>query len=110
METKNKTVVMAVLDYALESVVWVDKSGRETSLKDAITAGGGSIEALGRDELLGAFASCQIRRQEFGDNSRSMTNEQLAERIKSFVLADAHEQLSAIAAEARASEGLRKAG
>ena len=109
METKNKTVVMAVIDYALESVVWVGNNGRETSLKDAIAKCGGSIESLSRDELLGAFASLQIRRQEFSQNSRGMNNEQLADKIKSFVLADAHEQLSQIAAEATATEGLRKA-
>ena len=107
METKNKTVVMAVLDFALESVVWVDKNGREISLKDAIM-GGGSIESLNRDELLGAFASCQIRRQEFEENSRAMTNEQLAEKIKSFVLADAHDQLSSITAEASRTESIRR--
>ena len=36
MESKNKTVLMTIIDTILEETVWVNKSGETVSLKDAI--------------------------------------------------------------------------
>ena len=75
MESKNKTVLMTVIDTILEEVVWVNQNGETISLKDALAknihAGKlGNIEALDRSDLIGAYTSFQIKRQSFAENTK----------------------------------------
>ncbi len=98
MESKNKTVLMTIIDAILEETVWVNKSGETVSLKDAIAKNikqglSGNIDTLDRNELLGAYTSFQIKKQSFAENTREMTNKEIAEKIKMFIFEDAREQM-----------------
>ena len=94
MESKNKTVLMAIIDSVLENTVWVNKSGENVSLKDAIAKDAtGRIENLDRNDLLGAYTSFQIKRQSFAENTRDMNNQTLADKIKLFIFEETREQM-----------------
>ena len=61
MESKNKTVLMTVIDTILEETVWVNKSGETISLKDAIAknikmGNAGNIESLDRSKPIHVIA------------------------------------------------------
>ncbi|MDR1009041.1 MAG: hypothetical protein LBL52_02180 [Rickettsiales bacterium] len=108
MESKNKTILMTIIDSVLEEIIWVEKGGATVSLKEAIAksiheGASGSLESLERAELIGAYTAFQIRRQSFAENTKTMTDSQIAERIKLFIFEAAHEQMSALEAEVGAS-------
>ncbi|MCL2439104.1 MAG: hypothetical protein FWD15_01175 [Alphaproteobacteria bacterium] len=101
METKNKTVLMTVIDDILGDIMWAERNGMLISLKEAIArsiAGGsnGNIEALSRDELIGAYTAFQIRKQQFTNNTKEMTNAKIAECLKLFIFDTAREQMAAL--------------
>ena len=48
---------------------------------------------MDRNELLGAYTSFQIKKQSFAENTREMTNKEIAEKIKMFIFEDAREQM-----------------
>ena len=113
MESKNKTVLMTVIDTILEETVWVNKSGQTISLKDAISknirAGNtGNIDSLERSDLLGAYTSFQIKRQSFAENTRNMTDKELSDKIKLFIFEDTREQMLLLEKELNLSEKSRK--
>lgn len=113
MESKNKTVLMTVIDTILEETVWVNKSGETVSLKDAIAknikAGKSSnIDGLERSDLLGAYTSFQIKRQSFAENTRDMSDKELADKIKLFIFEDTREQMLLLERELNLSEAERK--
>ncbi len=98
MESKNKTVLMTVIDTILEEVVWVNKNGETISLKDALAKNihegkTGNIEALDRSDLIGAYTSFQIKRQSFAENTKSMTDKEIADKIKLYIFEDTREQM-----------------
>ena len=98
MESKNKTVLMTVIDTILEEVVWVNQNGETISLKDALAknihAGKlGNIEALDRSDLIGAYTSFQIKRQSFAENTKSMTDKEISDKIKLYIFEDTREQM-----------------
>jgi hypothetical protein len=104
MESKNKTVLMAVIDGILEEVVWVSKGGEAVSLKEAIARnmrGGKSagVESLAREDLIGALTSFQIRRQSFSENTKAMDDAQIAEVLKAFIFDEAKSQIAAVERE-----------
>ncbi|MBR1544769.1 MAG: hypothetical protein IJ638_02395 [Alphaproteobacteria bacterium] len=113
MESKNKTVLMTVIDTILEETVWVNKSGETISLKDAIArsikAGkAGNVESLDRSDLLGAYTSFQIKRQSFAENTKNMTDKELADKIKLFIFEDTREQMILLERELELSSKERK--
>lgn len=113
MESKNKTVLMTVIDTILEETVWVNKSGETISLKDAIAknikmGNAGNIESLDRSDLLGAYTSFQIKRQSFAENTRDMSNKDIADKIKLFIFEDTREQMILLDRELNISEKARK--
>ncbi|MDR0367448.1 MAG: hypothetical protein LBH41_02630 [Rickettsiales bacterium] len=114
MESKNKTILMTIIDSVIEDVVWVEKGGAAISLKEAIArsihgGAGGTLDALSRDELIGAYTAFQIRRQSFGENTKAMSDSQIADRVKVFIFDAAREQMSALEAAVGESGTLRKA-
>ncbi|MCR5506973.1 MAG: hypothetical protein K6F04_03950 [bacterium] len=113
MESKNKTVLMTVIDTILEETVWVNKSGETISLKDAIArnikAGKtGNVEGLDRSDLLGAYTSFQIKRQSFAENTKNMSDKELADKIKLFIFEDTREQMILLERELDISTAERK--
>lgn len=111
MESKNKTVLMAIIDSVLENTVWVNKSGENISLKDAIAKNTtGRIENLDRNDLLGAYTSFQIKRQSFAENTRDMSNTDLANKIKSFIFDETRDQMLMVERElnVKGNEKIRK--
>ena len=113
MESKNKTVLMTIIDTILEETVWVNKSGETVSLKDAIArsikAGNtGNIDSLERSDLLGAYTSFQIKRQSFAENTRDMSDKELSDKIKLFIFEDTREQMLLLERELDISEKERK--
>lgn len=95
MESKNKTILMTLIDAALEEITWVQPNGESISLKGAIAKSikmgrDGRIESLSRDDLLGADTARRIETQDFAGNSRDMKTQDIAEKIKEFVLDRAH--------------------
>ena len=113
MESKNKTVLMTVIDTILEETVWVNKIGETVSLKDAIAknikAGKtGNIDSLERTDLLGAYTSFQIKRQSFAENVRDMSDKELSDKIKLFIFEDTREQMLLLERELEVSEEKRK--
>ncbi len=98
MESKNKTVLMTVIDTILEEIVWVNKNGETISLKDALAkniheGNVGNIEALNRNDLIGAYTSFQIKRQSFAENTKNMTDKEIADKIKLYIFEDTREQM-----------------
>ncbi len=113
MESKNKTVLMTVIDTILEETVWVNKSGETVSLKDAIaksikSGNTGNIDSLERSDLLGAYTSFQIKRQSFAENTRDMSDRELSDKIKLFIFEDTREQMLLLERELNISEKERK--
>ncbi|MBR4315890.1 MAG: hypothetical protein IKP65_02825 [Alphaproteobacteria bacterium] len=113
MESKNKTVIMTVIDTIREETVWVNKSGETVSLKDAIArnikAGGmGNVDSLERSDLLGAYTSFQIKRQSFAENTRDMSDKELSDKIKLFIFEDTREQMLLLERELNLSTSERK--
>ncbi len=113
MESKNKTVLMTVIDTILEETVWVNKSGETVSLKDAIarnikSGNVGNIDSLERSDLLGAYTSFQIKRQSFAENTRDMSDKELSDKIKLFIFEDTREQMLLLERELNISEKQRK--
>ncbi len=113
MESKNKTVLMTVIDTILEETVWVNKSGETVSLKDAIARNiksgkNGNVESLERSDLLGAYTSFQIKRQSFAENTRDMSDKELADKIKLFIFEDTREQMLLLERELDISTSERK--
>lgn len=109
MESKNKTVIMAIIDGILENTIWLDKMGQNISLKEALSKNaGGSVNNLSRDDLLGAHTSFQIRRQTFAENAHNMDDKQIADRIKLFIFEEAHEQMERVNQELGVSEALSR--
>ena len=113
MESKNKTILMTVIDTILEETVWVNKSGETVSLKDAISkniksGNTGNIDKLERSDLLGAYTSFQIKRQSFAENTRDMSDKELAEKIKLYIFEDTREQMLLLEKELKLSEKSRK--
>ncbi|MDR1477216.1 MAG: hypothetical protein LBI17_03770 [Rickettsiales bacterium] len=104
MESKNKTVLMSVIDGVLEEIVWVGKSGAAISLKEAIAANmkgadSADIGSLSRDDLIGAYTAFQIRRQSFSESTRDMADSEIAAKIKSFVFDDTRERMALVERE-----------
>ncbi len=98
MESKNKTILMTVIDAILEEIVWVNKSGETISLKDALAKNihegkVGNIEALDRNDLIGAYTSFQIKRQSFAENTKDMSNKEISDKIKLYIFEDTREQM-----------------
>ena len=113
MESKNKTVLMTVIDTILEETVWVNKSGETISLKDAIArnikaGNNGNVDGLERSDLLGAYTSFQIKRQSFAENTRDMSDKELADKIKLFIFEDTREQMLLLERELNISNSERK--
>ena len=113
MESKNKTIMMTIIDSVLEETIWVERGGGAISLKEAIAraiknGAEGGLDSLSRDELVGAYTAFQIRRQSFGENTKDMTNAKIAERVKAFIFEAAHEQMTALEAEVGASEEMAR--
>ena len=113
MESKNKTVLMTIIDTILEETVWVNKTGETISLKDALAknikmGNIGNIDSLDRSDLLGAYTSFQIKRQSFAENTRDMSNKEIADKIKLFIFEDTREQMLLLEKELNISEEKRK--
>ncbi len=113
MESKNKTVLMTIIDTILEETVWVNKTGETISLKDALAknikmGNVGNIDSLDRSDLLGAYTSFQIKRQSFAENTRDMSNKEIADKIKLFIFEDTREQMLLLEKELNISEEKRK--
>ena len=113
MESKNKTVLMTNIDTILEETVWVNKTGETISLKDALAknikmGNVGNIDSLDRSDLLGAYTSFQIKRQSFAENTRDMSNKEIADKIKLFIFEDTREQMLLLEKELNISEEKRK--
>jgi hypothetical protein len=104
MESKNKTVLMSVIDSVLEEIVWVGKQGEAISLKEAIAknmkkGASAGIESLSRDDLVGAMTSFQIRRQSFSENTKDMRNEDIAKMLKVFIFDETRSQMDRLERE-----------
>ena len=113
MSSKNKTVLMTIIDTILEETVWVNKTGETISLKDALAknikmGNVGNIDSLDRSDLLGAYTSFQIKRQSFAENTRDMSNKEIADKIKLFIFEDTREQMLLLEKELNISEEKRK--
>ena len=113
MESKNKTVLMTIIDTILEETVWVNKTGETISLKDALAknikmGNVGNIDSLDRSDLLGAYTSFQIKRQSFAENTRDMSNKEIADKIKLFIFEDTREQMLLLEKELNISDEKRK--
>jgi hypothetical protein len=113
MESKNKTVLMTVIDAILEEVVWVNKNGETISLKEALAKNimsgkRGGIETLSRDDLIGAYTSMQIKRQSFSEQTKSMQDSEIADRLKLFIFEDSREQMLRLEAELGVAGAARK--
>jgi hypothetical protein len=115
MESKNKTVLMSVIDGVLEEIVWVGKNGAAISLKEAIAANmrgvdSAGIGSLSRDDLIGAYTAFQIRRQSFSESTRDMKDSEIAGRIKSFVFDDTRDRMGRLERELGPRSQARKVG
>lgn len=104
MESKNKTMLMTVIDSVLEEIVWVNKQGEAISLKESVARNiqdgkSAGIEGLGREDLIGAFTAFQIRRQSFSENTKGMSDAEIARMLKLFVFDDTREQMSRLERE-----------
>ena len=104
MESKNKTVLMTVIDSVIEEIVWVNRTGEAVSLKEAVSRnvkGGKSagIESLVREDLIGALTAFQIRRQSFSENTKDMNDAEIAKMVKSFIFEETREQMDRIERE-----------
>ncbi len=113
MESKNKTVLMTIIDTILEETVWVNKSGETISLKDALAknikmGNVGNIDGLDRSDLIGAYTSFQIKRQSFAENTRDMSDKEIADKIKLFIFEDTREQMLLLEQELGVSSQERK--
>ncbi|MDR2099074.1 MAG: hypothetical protein LBO78_03560 [Rickettsiales bacterium] len=113
MESKNKTVLMTVIDAILEDLAWVNKNGETVSLKEALAKNirngkRGGIEMLARDELIGAYTSMQIRRQSFSEPTQGMADSEIADRLKLFIFEDSREQMLRLESELGTAGAARK--
>lgn len=113
MESKNKTILMTVIDAILEEIVWVNKSGETISLKDALAKNihegkVGNIEALDRNDLIGAYTSFQIKRQSFAENTKDMSDKEISDKIKLYIFEDTREQMILLDKELGLEEKTRK--
>ena len=109
MESKNKTVIMAIIDGILENLIWVNRVGQTVSLKDVISksgqlTNGSMVDNLSRDDLLGAYTAYQIRRQTFAENAYNMSDKEIADKVKLFIFEEAHEQMSMVNRELGVAE------
>ena len=68
----------------------------------------GNIDSLDRSDLLGAYTSFQIKRQSFAENTRDMSNKEIADKIKLFIFEDTREQMLLLEKELNISEEKRK--
>lgn len=113
MESKNKTVLMTVIDTILEEIVWVNKKGETVSLKDSLAKNihegkVGNIEALERSDLIGAYTSFQIKKQSFAENTKSMEDKEISDKIKLCIFEDTREQMLRLESELGIQTKVRK--
>ena len=111
MESKNKTVLMAIIDSILEHTTWVNALGEDVSLKDSLgKSTTGRIEDLAKDDLVGAYTSFQVKKQSFSENIKDKSIKELSDDIKLFIFNETREQMLMLERElnVEASKNIRK--
>ena len=111
MESKNKTVLMAIIDSILEHTTWVNALGEDVSLKDSLgKSTTGRIEDLAKDDLVGAYTSFQVKKQSFSKNPKEMDTKDLSNEIKIFIFEETKAQMLMLERElnVEASKNIRK--
>lgn len=89
MPDNNIKSIMIALNNILTNTVWVNDKREIVSLSDKLQSGIPCIEELDKGSLIGAYVSLQIRTDNFDISADTLTQEELAKRVKEMIFSEA---------------------
>jgi hypothetical protein len=95
---------MTALDSVLEETAWMGNNGEIDNLKKQLQSVDGetaSLDTLPRDALVGAYVSLQIKTDNFDISAESLSDGELALRVKALVFSEAKKMLDAAESASR---------
>lgn len=94
--TQNLVKIMTALDQILASTAWLGADGQIDNLKNQLSNGtADSLDCLPRDVLTGAYIALQIKCDNFEPTAESLTDADLALRVKAMLFSEAKKLLDA---------------